>query len=104
MDALLPDRLLLVFRFRFVVCLQLFKMGDEFLFACQAHEVVADHLERPFCWLTAGPEVDQETCDDGTVTLNFDSILAMTDQRRTAKELLEESKKLDQSDDLRRNV
>ncbi len=85
MDVSLPDCLLLVFRFCFVVCLQLSKMGDEFLFACQAHEVVANHLERPFCWLTAGPDVDQEACDDGTVTLNFDSILAMTDEMRTAK-------------------
>jgi hypothetical protein len=86
-------------------------MADKFLFARQAHEVVADHLECTFCWLTSGPEVNQETCDDGTVTLNFDSILAITDEVRTAKELLEESKKyfndpslrIDQSNDLRRD-
>ena len=58
MDALLPERFLLFFCFRFVVLLEFFKVRDEFRFACQAHEVVADHLERPFGRLAASPKVD----------------------------------------------
>ncbi len=87
-----PDRSFLIFRFRFGVCLQFFKVGDEFLLARQAYEIVADHLEGSFGWLASSPKVDQKACDDGTVTLNFDTVLAMADQMGTAKELIEKSK------------
>ena len=87
-------------------------MRHEFIFAGESHEVIADHLERSFGRLTTCPKVDQQACDDGTIALNLDSVLAIADQMRAAQELFEESEKyfndpalgVNQCDDLCGNV
>src|SRR5690606_364803 len=56
--------------------------------------------------------IDQQARDDRTVHLNFNAVLAMADQVRAAKQLLKKPKKdlnnpslrVEQRNDLRRNV
>ena len=69
-------------------------MSDEFLFACQTHEVVADHLERPLRRLSSRPQIDQQACDDRTVRLDLDSVLVVADQVRATKKLFEEPEEI----------
>lgn len=54
-------------------------MSDQFRFARQAHEVMADHLERSFGRLAARPSVDQQAGNDRTVCLDLESVLVVTD-------------------------
>ena len=57
---------------------EFFDVFEQFLLAGQACEVEADHLIRSECRLSARPQCDQQTGDDGQVSLNFDSARAMT--------------------------
>ena len=68
-------------------------MSDELFFACQAREVVADHLERPLGRFASGPKIDQEASDDRAVALNFNAVLVVADQMGAAQELFEETEK-----------
>jgi hypothetical protein len=87
-------------------------MRHQFGFRCQSNEKEAKHLKRSLCRFTTRPKIDQHACDDRTVTLNLNSVLAVADQVGASQELLEEAEEyfncpplsVNQPNDLRRNI
>ena len=55
-------------------------MSKQLVIICHAAEVPTDHLIGSECRLSSGPEADQHTSDDRTVSLNLDSLLGSTQQ------------------------
>jgi hypothetical protein len=87
-------------------------MAQEFRFAGQPQEVIADHLIRSLRRLAAGPEAEEHAGDDRTIGLEFDAVLAAKVKMAAAQHLLEEPEEpfhlpavlVDQTDDLGRHV
>ncbi len=68
-------------------------MGQQFVLARQAREVVADHLVGPQRRFTPGPQADQHASDDRAVGLNLDPLLTVAEQVPTTQHVLEEPEK-----------
>src|ERR1700728_4168450 len=73
--------------------LELGQMSQQFLFAGQAREVVADHFVSAQRWLTPRPQADKHAGDNRTVRLNLDALLALAEQVPTTQHVLEEPEK-----------
>ena len=64
----------------------------QFVFSGPTDEVEADYLVRSERRLAARPKADQQASDNGTVGLNLNAILLVTQQMPAAEEMLEEPK------------
>ena len=73
------------FRGLFVGAFEFRQVGVEFLDRGPVHQVEAEHLVRAFGRFAAGPEGDQQAGDDRTVGLDFDAVLAVTEQVAAAE-------------------
>jgi hypothetical protein len=69
--------------------LEVRQVGQPFVFSRSADQVIAQHLERAFGRLAAGPEVDQQAGDDRAVRLNLDPVGMMAPQMPAAQQVLE---------------
>lgn len=69
--------------------LQFGDVGQQFIFAGQPAEVEADRLVSSQRRLVARPETDQQARDDGTIGLDLNAVLAVTQQMSAPKYVLE---------------
>ena len=87
-------------------------MSQQFFFAGQTREVVADHFVSAQRRFAPGPQTDQHAGDDRAVGLNLDPLLTVAEQVPTTQYVLEKSEEklncpsmlVNISDDFRRYV
>jgi hypothetical protein len=75
-----------------ILFLQTPDVGQQFVFISHAGEVPAEHLIGAQRWLSPRPQGNQHTGDDRRLGLQFDAVLAITQQMPTTQHMLEKAK------------
>jgi len=54
-----------------------------------SHKIEGEHFKGSFCWLPAGPQSDEHTCNQGTVDLDGQPIEGLSQKMLAANHTLE---------------